>query len=344
MHDPLDRRPTAPLPRSSTGSGSAPASAPATARPVLGRPAAPSSSPFFRVAGTSSSTTPARPAAVTPARRAALEALGTWPPPAAEVDEAAYGRLADGVRRLLGLDLSQYKAPQVWRRVHSFGSTRGFTRWEDLLERCRTDLAMRAAFRDMITINVSEFFRNPEAWSSLRDRYLLPLLKRSGIARIWSAGCSIGFEPYTLAMIIREAAVAGTVRILATDVDETALNAARRGRFTEVQMGGVSPARRTRFFDRDGDEWTVRQELMSLITFRRHDLLRDAYETSFDMVVCRNVVIYFTEAAKAELFARFAAAIRPGGVLFIGATESIHNARAHGLVPCGTAFYEKAAS
>ena len=108
-------------------------------------------------------------------------------------------------------------------------------------------------------------------------------------------------------------------------------------------MAGVSDARRARFFERNEDRWEVKPELKALVTFRRHDLLKDPCEKPFDLICCRNVVIYFTEQAKVDLYRRFCDALRPAGVLFLGATESIPNARAVGLEPAGLTFYRRPA-
>jgi chemotaxis protein methyltransferase CheR len=260
---------------------------------------------------------------------AASSLLGETPP----LDPAEYRALAHEVRALLGIDLDQYKAPQVWRRVHAFGTLRGCADWRSLVERCRREPDLRAAFRDMLTINVSEFFRDPAAWQAFTDLWLRPRLEQRSSLRIWSAGCSIGFEPYTIAMLVKEIAPRASVRILATDVDSTALAAAMRGRFQAAQMKGLSEARRDRFFAPIGTEWQVRPALQAMITFRRHDLLRDPFETGFDAILCRNVVIYFTDAAKASLYRRFVASLRPDGVLFVGATEAIPDAPRYGLRP-----------
>ena len=276
--------------------------------------------------------TPPRP------ERAAL--LPTFAP-APELDTVAYDRLAREVRSLLGIDLTQYKPAQVWRRVNGFATARGLRDSDALVARARQDAALKQAFLDMLTINVSEFFRNPEAWDLLAERFLKPVLRDQLSIKIWSAGCSLGYEPFTLAMLAREIAPAKTVRILATDLDETTLTRARKATYSEAQMAGVSEARRARFFRRDEEGWQVKPELQALITFRRHDLLKDPYDKPYDLICCRNVVIYFTEVAKADLYRRFCEALRPGGLLFLGATESIPNVRAVGLEPAGLTFYKR---
>jgi chemotaxis protein methyltransferase CheR len=261
--------------------------------------------------------------------------------PVPELDPEAYDRLAREVRTLLGIDLSLYKPAQVWRRVNGFASAKGLADANALVARARHDAVLKQAFADMLTINVSEFFRNPEAWDQLVAQFLKPMLLGQLSVRIWSAGCSLGFEPLTLAMLVREIAPNTPVTILATDLDETALTRAQAGVYSEQQMLGVSPLRRSRFFNKRDKDWEARQELRSMITWRRHDLLRDAYERPFDIICCRNVVIYFTEAAKTAMYQRFCESLRPGGVLFLGATESIPNVRAIGLVPAGLTFYRR---
>jgi chemotaxis protein methyltransferase CheR len=270
-----------------------------------------------------------------PERPPIMTAFATVP----DLDTVAYDRMASDVRTLLGIDLSQYKPAQVWRRVHGFASARGLPGPDALVERARQDPALRQAFLDMLTINVSEFFRNPEAWEALTEKHLRPLLQSRLPIRIWSAGCSLGYEPFTIAMLAREIAPRTPVQILATDLDETILSRARKAVYAENQMGGVSAARRARFFRRVDAGWEALPEIQAMITWRRHDLLRDPYERPFDIICCRNVVIYFTEAAKAQLYRRFCDSLRPGGVLFLGATESIPNSRAVGLTPTSLTFY-----
>jgi chemotaxis protein methyltransferase CheR len=261
--------------------------------------------------------------------------------PVPEMDPIAYDRMAGAVRILLGVDLRQYKPAQVWRRVSGFATAKGFADAEALVAGARHDPVLRQAFLDMLTINVSEFFRNPEAWDALVAQYLKPMLLGQLSVRIWSAGCSLGFEPLTIAILAREIAPHTPIYILATDLDETILSRAQRGVYSEPQMAGLSPSRRERYFRQVDKSWEVKPELRSMISWRRHDLLRDQYERQFDVICCRNVVIYFTEAAKTELYKRFYDALRPGGVLFLGATESIPNVRSTGLLPSGLTFYKR---
>ena len=261
--------------------------------------------------------------------------------PVPELDPVAYQRLADEVRNLLGIDLSQYKPAQVWRRVSGFATARGLPDPDALVAQARVDASLKQAFLDMLTINVSEFFRNPEAWQELAKQILRPMLTSQLSVRVWSAGCSLGYEPLTVAMLARELAPVTSIKIVATDLDETILSRARRATYTEAQMAGVSQERRARFFRQVAAGWEAQPELQALITWRRHDLLKDPYDKAFDIICCRNVVIYFTETAKTEMYKRFCGALRPGGVLFLGATKSIPSVRSVGLTPLGLTFYQR---
>lgn len=259
------------------------------------------------------------------------------------VDHEAYEAFSAAVKKLLGFDLTQYKRPQVWRRANSFAKQKGFNTVHALTEACKTDLGLRTELRDMITINVSEFFRNPDAWEQVRTLVLPEMVRLGRPVRFWSAGCSLGYEPYTWAMLVKESGVQGAdTRILATDLDETILAQARASAYNEIQMVGVSPARRARFFESSGDRWVVKQELRAMVQWRRQDLLRDPFPSDFDVIACRNVVIYFTDDAKDQLYRRFAGALRPGGVLFIGATEAISDWRGFGLQMLSSGLYRKA--
>jgi chemotaxis protein methyltransferase CheR len=258
---------------------------------------------------------------------------------AAPVDPAGYARLASGLRGLLGIDLDQYRPAQMWRRVGGFVTSHGLADADALLVACRRRPELLAELRDMLTINVSQFFRDPEAWQRL-GRRIGDQFVGDRTFRAWSAGCSVGFEPYSLAILMSELAPTSPVRIVASDLDRTALDVGRAGRYNLTRAPGLSPARRDRFLVADGSDWCFRPEVRTLIRFRQHDLLDEPIAVrAFNLVVCRNVVIYFTEEAKTAVHRRLADALRPGGLLFVGATEAILQPRRYGLVAEEPGFY-----
>ena len=227
----------------------------------------------------------------------------------------------------------------MWRRVNAFATSRGLPDADALLVACRLDRELLADLRDMLTINVSEFFRDPAAWERLAQRIGDKMGDSRGF-RVWSAGCSVGFEPYSLAMLATERAPGAFVRIVATDIDRTALDVGRVGRYDLSRVAGLSTARRDRFLVEDGPAWTFRPEVRAMIAFRQHDLFDKAPAIrSFDLVVCRNVAIYFTDQSKRAVRQHLVEALRPGGLLFVGATEAILQPSQLGLVADGDGMY-----
>jgi chemotaxis protein methyltransferase CheR len=247
---------------------------------------------------------------------------------------------------ITGLDLTSYKAPQMHRRLSAL-LTRlridGFAEYARVLEK---DATRRQEFRDYVTINVSEFFRDGNRFADLEQRLLPELLKTSASLRAWSAGCSIGAEAYSIAMVLQELAPRGAHTILATDVDQTILDTAKAANAygpSDVRNVGAERMRRWFVADQAG-RFAVGPAPRTMIRFAKHDLLMDAYPNGpFDLIACRNVVIYFTEEAKERIFQGFVRALRPGGVLFVGGTEAIMRPQSVGLSVAGPGFYRKQA-
>lgn len=257
-----------------------------------------------------------------------------------------YERFVIGVRDLTGIDLDQYRRPQMERRLRTFARRQQCADLDAYLAHLVSDPDGVGEFRDRMTINVSELFRNPEHFRQLEERHLPDLLGRAGgDVSVWSAGCSYGAELYSVAMLLAEQAPAGRHRLLGTDIDPLILERARGGRFREADLRAVSEARRRQWFmpvdTEDGRRWQIDPALREAVRFRRHDLLADTYPQGVDVICCRNVVIYFTDAAKEEIYRKFFAALRPGGILFIGATERIAEAEAIGFEHAGMFFHRR---
>jgi chemotaxis protein methyltransferase CheR len=246
--------------------------------------------------------------------------------------------------QLTGLDLTSYKAPQMHRRLTALLArlkVDNFVAYASLLER---DAQRRQEFKDYVTINVSEFFRDADRFGELERRVLPELLAGGKPVKVWSAGCSIGAEPYSLAIMLRELAPGRMHSILGTDIDETILDRARAGTgYLESDIRNVGAERIGRWFSKGGDgKYSVGSQPRTMITFQKHDLLRDAFPRGpFDLVACRNVVIYFTEDAKERIYQGFVDALRPGGILFVGGTEAIMRPQTLGLQVVGPGFYRK---
>lgn len=255
---------------------------------------------------------------------------------------ASYEWFGEQIRRLTGIDLRSYKSQQMERRLQTIMHRVGVAGYSEYVALLRRDESALKELKDFITINVSEFFRNPEKWDELKTLVLPALLKDRPGLRVWSAGCSKGMEVYSLAMVLDEIAPLGRHRLLASDLDEVVLSQAEAGVYDEKEIAGVDPRRRQKYFkQRPDSRWEVSSRLKANITFRRQNLLADPFEDDFDLIACRNVVIYFTEQVKTELYRRFFAALRPGGVLFVGGTESILNSREIGFQTLLPFFYQR---
>ncbi|WP_067933608.1 CheR family methyltransferase [Alicyclobacillus kakegawensis] len=242
-------------------------------------------------------------------------------------------------RKRLGLDLTFYKRPQLERRIRSFQIRHHYPNLNALAEAVTQDAKLRQAFLDKITINVSEFFRNPERW-----RALWPWIERLQVApvRVWSSACATGEEPYTLAILFEQHGV--SYRILATDIDESALAAAQDGVYRLHQLRSLPDSERNRYFvPQPGGSWRIQPRLQRHIGFLQHDLFSDALPPGapFHLIVCRNVLIYFTEEGKDRVITKLADALAPGGILFVGSTEQFLQSHRYGLVNVAPFLYQK---
>jgi chemotaxis methyl-accepting protein methylase len=170
---------------------------------------------------------------------------------------------------------------------------------------------------DALTINVTKFFRNVETWNALRP-YLDALARSRPSFRVWSAGCASGEEPYTIAVVLAEAGAQGLID--ATDVDRLSLERTRQAKYPDAAFSEMPANLRRRYF-RDGQPL---EPVRELVRVRAHDLMREPPPNPpYDLIVCRNVVIYFERKAQERLFQVFVDALAPGGVLLLGKVETL---------------------
>lgn len=253
----------------------------------------------------------------------------------------SYELFLEHLRKYLDLDLTGYKRPQMERRINTLMRTLNIGGYEQFIEILGGDKALFARFVNHVTINVSEFFRNPIQWQILEDQHLPMLLAQNPNLKIWSAGCSTGEECYTMAMILAEKAPRGQHAIFATDVDNQVLAKAQAGIYTAKIASGIPRGLLQKYFTMSGDGYQAKQELKKIITFKHHNLLRDPFPEQMDLIICRNVVIYFTEETKSILYYKFFRALRSKGILFTGSTEQIIQSREIGFESGGVFFYQR---
>lgn len=252
-----------------------------------------------------------------------------------------YQTFIGNIKRKTGIDLSLYKEAQMKRRLTSLYERKGYKDFATFYDAIHNDRAILDEFLDRMTINVSEFYRNKERWDTLDQKIFPRLLTKTKRLKIWSAACSTGEEPYSLAMVLSSHIPLRDISIFATDLDEGVLDRAEIALYPERALKDVPRNVVSNYFVNEGNHYQVKDEIKRTVTFKKHNLLKDRYDTGYDLIVCRNVMIYFTEGAKEEIYMNFAKALKPGGVLFVGSTEQIFNPAKYGFESIETFFYKK---
>jgi two-component system, chemotaxis family, CheB/CheR fusion protein len=246
-----------------------------------------------------------------------------------EPDEALEGLLAF-IRDARGFDFTGYKRSSLARRIHRRMDEMGSATYADYRDRLEADPGEFPALFDAILINVTRFLRDTEAWSYLQREVLPELIAARGASeeiRVWSAGCSSGQEPYSLAILFAEALgieqCAARVKIYGTDLDEESLREARTGVYPAKALEPLSAQLRDKYFEPSAGQYAFRPDLRRRVIFGRHDITRDAPISRLDLLVCRNTLMYFNVEAQSRIVDRFHFALREDGYLFLGKAEML---------------------
>jgi chemotaxis protein methyltransferase CheR len=267
--------------------------------------------------------------------------------PSLDLTEAQFRQVGALVARVAGIQLPPGKESLVRsrlsRRLRALGVPT-IAEYLELVERdaSRTELAEMV---DVLTTNKTSFFREVEHFRLL-ERTIFPALERTGNPiRIWSAGCSTGEEPYSIAMVARDTlrSAAARVRILATDISARVLQRARAAVYDGDVVEDVPAPLRQAHFEAASPAGSVRvvQPTRDLVQFARLNLMGDwPMRGPFDVILCRNVMIYFDKPTQERLVARYAELLAPGGYLFVGHSESLSGLR-HGLSYVQPATYRR---
>lgn len=254
-----------------------------------------------------------------------------------------YEEFIRNIKMLTGIDLALYKEGQMKRRLTSLYEKRGYHSFHEYYKDIQTSPGVLNEFLDRMTINVSEFYRNAKRWEVLERKILPGLLVSKKKLKIWSAACSTGEEPYTVAMILSNLVPLSQIEILATDLDENVLARAKLGIYPDRSLNEVPQEIKRKYFKKEADFYFYRvdDEIKKRVTFKKQNLLADRFEQGFDLIVCRNVLIYFTEEAKSLLYEKFSASLKSGGVFFVGSTEQIFTPGKYQFETIDTFFYKK---
>jgi len=240
------------------------------------------------------------------------------------------------------IDLGAYKEKQMKRRIDTLIDKHKIVGYENYVALLKTDREKFEEFVSYLTINVSEFYRNPEQWDFLDQQVIPELLKNFGNnLKIWSAACSTGDEPYSLVMALSRHLPLNQIKIFATDIDKQILAKAKLGLYSAKSVENVPKDLKAKYFDVVGGSYKIKDEIKSRVEFKQHNLLKDDFPKDMHLIVCRNVLIYFTEEAKEQIFRQFCQSLKSQGILFIGSTEQITNYKEIGFQRKNSFYYDK---
>lgn len=246
------------------------------------------------------------------------------------------------VYNLTKIDLSSYKEKQMKRRIDTLIAKNNVVGYDKYIAYIKENHAKFEEFVNYLTINVSEFYRNPDQWQVLEKEIIPELITKFGRnLKIWSAACSTGDEPYSLVMALSRHIPLEQIKVYATDLDKQVIAKAKMGLYSDKSISNVPEDLKKKYFTKVGLSYQISEDIKKRVEFGEHNLLKDSYREGWHMIICRNVLIYFTEEAKDEVFVKFQRALASKGILFIGSTEQIINYKDMGYGRRNSFFYEK---
>lgn len=253
---------------------------------------------------------------------------------------AAYNSFKEKVDSLIGINLDYYKETQMKRRIKSLMKRNGYKDFNSYYIGLTENEELLDRFINHLTINVSEFYRNPSQWKVLEKR-IIPSIRENNFGRlnVWSSACSTGEEPYSLVMLLSEIYPLRDIRVLATDIDMGAINKAKEGIYVGKALENLPEKYIEKYFVKENGVFKISREIKDRVEFKRLDLLKDPFPRNMDLIACRNVMIYFTDEAKDKLYDKFNYALKDYGVLFVGSTEQIIMPERYSFESVETFFY-----
>jgi chemotaxis protein methyltransferase CheR len=243
------------------------------------------------------------------------------------------------VKDYRGVDFSEYAQGSLNRRVMRFFEINRLSGLSEFQQRVRTDREFGDFFINEITVNVTEMFRDPTFWVCIRDS-VLPALSDRPVIRIWHAACSTGEEVFSMGILLREAGLEDKTRIVATDLNETALEQAQTGVFklksqilNHKNYGALNGKNDLALYYRtEGNNVIYDSSLIRNVKFLKHDLTSEQQPAKFDLIICRNVLIYFSFSLQDRVLQHFYDSLKSDSFLGIGSKESIYRTKIEKLV------------
>lgn len=253
-----------------------------------------------------------------------------------------FKRFREQASKKISIDLSSYKMKRVKRRINSLMDKNDIKNYDECLSLLKTDKQFKKEFVDHFTINTSEFFRNPKNFKYLQNKLLPKLLDQNNKIKIWSAACSDGSEPYTLAIMLNELNVnRRKFSIKATDLDPQILKKAKKGIYKRNSIKKVEPNIIDKYFTEKEGKYILDSQIKNQVKFKQHNLLTDSYGSNWDLILCRNVFIYFTKETKSKITNKLSEALSKSGFLFLGNTEYLLQPKQYELEKEYASFYKR---
>ncbi|NLJ99499.1 MAG: protein-glutamate O-methyltransferase CheR [Tissierellia bacterium] len=254
----------------------------------------------------------------------------------------SYEVFKKNINSLIDIDLNYYKEKQMKRRITSLRDRNGFDSFQLYFLKLKKDKIMLNEFINYLTINVSEFYRNPSQWDTLERDIIPTVINRSKEPlKVWSSACSTGEEPYSLVMLLTKFYNIKDIKVLASDIDNEAIKKAKVGLYSEKALTNLPAEFKRKYFKKKGEAFQIVDEIKERVEFKKLDLLKDPFPNNMDLITCRNVMIYFTEEAKKMLYNKFYNSLSQKGVFFVGSTEQIISPERYNFKSIGTFFYKK---
>lgn len=253
-----------------------------------------------------------------------------------------YEKFKVDINKLIGIDLNFYKEKQMKRRISSLITRNNYNDFDEYFNVLKHDKKLLEQFVNYLTINVSEFYRNPSQWKTLEDYIIPELLKTRKTLKVWSAACSTGEEPYSLVMLLSKFYPLKDIKVIAADIDDEAINKAKIGLYNKAAIENLPKEFVSKYFKEIEGSYKISEEIKNCVEFKKMDLLKDRYPSPIDLILCRNVMIYFTDDAKEILYKKFNEALSKDGILFVGSTEQIIGSDKYNFTSPKTFFYKKA--
>ncbi len=249
-----------------------------------------------------------------------------------DTDSDGFKRLRKEVSRKIGVDYENYSKSHLRRRFHARMRVVETSKFSDYLNYIKQDDEEIEELRELLTVNVTKFKRDIDVWKLLENEVIPELLEKKEDSilkklKAWSAGCATGEEPYSLAISCLNNQLSDDidVNIVGTDLDGKALDFARNGAYPDKSVKNLSKIEKRNFFKQKDGEWVIDDSVKDIVEFKKNDIFKTAFTKKFDLILCRNLMIYFNNESKTELMERLVESLNRGGFLVIGMAENLRS-------------------